>query len=71
MSQRCHSPEVGVQVRADLRGDPPGGRGGARDGTLRSHIARPDSSRRDTVYFSVLADEWPAVRDRLTARLRT
>jgi hypothetical protein len=29
----------------------------------------PDGYIRDTVYYSVLADEWPAVRQRLEARL--
>jgi len=29
----------------------------------------PDGFIRDAVYFSILADEWPAVRDRLEDRL--
>ena len=29
------------------------------EGTFRSHRQRPDGSRRDSVYFSLLADEWP------------
>jgi len=44
--------------------------GGVREGTLRAHLIRPDGTRRDTVYFSILADEWPAARERLTARLQ-
>lgn len=43
--------------------------GAVREGVLRSHVVRPDGTRRDTVYFSILRDEWPAVRDRLRARL--
>ena len=43
--------------------------GGKPEGTLRRHRLRPDGSWRDSVYFSMLADEWPAARDRLTARL--
>ncbi|PKQ21716.1 MAG: N-acetyltransferase, partial [Actinobacteria bacterium HGW-Actinobacteria-5] len=31
---------------------------------------REDGSFRDTVVFSVLADDWPAVSERLLARLR-
>lgn len=46
------------------------GRLGAQyDGTLRHHRLRPDGSVRDTAYFSVLAAEWPGVRDALEARL--
>lgn len=40
-----------------------------REGTLRSHIRRPDGTRRDSVYFSLLDHEWPAARERLRARL--
>jgi RimJ/RimL family protein N-acetyltransferase len=43
--------------------------GAQREGTLRRHIRMPDGFIRDTVYFSILADEWPAVRARLEERL--
>ena len=43
--------------------------GAVPEGVLRSHRVRPDGTRGDTAYFSVLADEWPAVRDDLRARL--
>jgi RimJ/RimL family protein N-acetyltransferase len=43
--------------------------GGVREGVLRAHMIRPDGSLRDTVYFSILAPEWPRVRARLSARL--
>jgi RimJ/RimL family protein N-acetyltransferase len=43
--------------------------GGIREGVLRHHMRRPDDSWRDTVYYSILRDEWPAVRQRLIARL--
>ena len=42
--------------------------GATEEGTLRSHMATA-GGRRDTVYFSVVADEWPAVGARLAARL--
>ena len=43
---------------------------GARyDGTLRHHKRRSDGTVRDSAYFSILAAEWPGVRDRLRARL--
>lgn len=43
--------------------------GAARDGVLRHHAMRPDGSARDTVMYSMLAAEWPALRARLDARL--
>lgn len=43
--------------------------GAVREGVLRRHIRLPDGHVRDSVYYSILADEWPAVRDRLEARL--
>ena len=43
--------------------------GAVREGTLRRHIRLPDGFIRDTVYFSILAEEWPAVRARLEERL--
>lgn len=45
--------------------------GAVREGTLRSHMQTWRGNRRDTVYFSVLADEWPAVRAGLEARLHS
>ena len=43
--------------------------GAQYDGTLRHSRLRPDGTVRDTAYFSILAAEWPAVRDGLQARL--
>lgn len=43
--------------------------GAVPEGVLRNHRVAPDGSRGDTAYFSVLADEWPAVRSGLLARL--
>ena len=43
--------------------------GAVPEGVLRSHRVRPDGDRGDTAYFSVLADEWPAVRGGLLTRL--
>ena len=39
--------------------------GGTEEGTLRSHTLMADGYRRDTVYFSILRGEWPAVRERV------
>ncbi|MCG7526691.1 GNAT family N-acetyltransferase [Streptomyces sp. OfavH-34-F] len=43
--------------------------GARREGTLRRHRRRPDGTWRDTVYFSLLAEEWPAAKANLAARL--
>ncbi|HEY0811905.1 MAG TPA: GNAT family protein [Pseudonocardia sp.] len=43
--------------------------GAQREGVLRRHMRREDGTFRDTVVFSVLVDEWPAVRSTLQTRL--
>ncbi|GGQ00057.1 GNAT family N-acetyltransferase [Streptosporangium pseudovulgare] len=42
--------------------------GGVPEGVLRRHRRRPDGTWRDTAYFGILDDEWPAHRARLLAR---
>jgi RimJ/RimL family protein N-acetyltransferase len=39
--------------------------GAIEEGTLRSFNPMPGGRRRDAVFYSVLADEWPSVRERL------
>ncbi len=39
-----------------------------REGVLRKHM-NVRGYQRDTVYFSILETEWPAVKARLKARL--
>lgn len=43
--------------------------GATREGVLRRHMRTADGSFRDTVVFSILADEWPDVRKRLEDRI--
>ena len=43
--------------------------GAVREGVLRRHLRREDGTFRDTVVYSVLAEEWPSVRAGLEARL--
>jgi len=43
--------------------------GAVREGVLRRHLRLPDGYLRDTVYFSILSGEWPAVKARLEERL--
>lgn len=39
------------------------------EGTLRAHMIREDGSWRDTVYFSMLDDEWPEAEQKLVSKL--
>jgi RimJ/RimL family protein N-acetyltransferase len=44
--------------------------GGKYEGTLRSHRMRADGTSRDSVYYSILKNEWPHVKASLEAALR-
>jgi RimJ/RimL family protein N-acetyltransferase len=44
--------------------------GATEEGTMRRHMVNPDGSARDSVYFSVIDEEWPAARQRLEGLLR-
>ena len=37
--------------------------GGTYEGALRSHTVMNDGFRRDTVYYSILKDEWPGLKE--------
>jgi RimJ/RimL family protein N-acetyltransferase len=43
--------------------------GAHRDGVLRHHAARRDGTVRDTVMYSILRGEWPAIKTHLHGRL--
>ena len=45
------------------------GIGATEEGTLRNHMISQRERRRHSVYYSVIAEEWPRVRDHLQARL--
>jgi len=47
------------------------GIGATFEGVFRNHMIMPDGSIRHSAYFSVIADEWPAVKARLEADLAT
>ena len=53
-----------VQSRTALRGI-----GATFEGVFRKHTIMPDGSLRDSAYFSVTVDEWPAVKARLQGLL--
>ena len=44
--------------------------GAHKDGVIRHHWPRRDGSVRDTVMYSILLSEWPAIRERLERRLK-
>jgi RimJ/RimL family protein N-acetyltransferase len=58
-----------VQLKTDLRNERSQAAiarlGAVREGVLRSQMVMPDGWVRDTVMFSIIAREWPAVKARL------
>ena len=44
--------------------------GAIREGVFRQHMILGDGYVRDTVYYSILDREWPAIEERLRAALR-
>lgn len=64
-----------VQIKTDLRNERSQRAierlGAVREGVLRDHMRMPDGYQRSSVYYSVLAEEWPSVRDRLRGWLDT
>jgi RimJ/RimL family protein N-acetyltransferase len=64
-----------VQLKTDIRNERSqraiARLGATYEGTLRRYQRRRDGSVRDTVLFSITAEEWPDVRDRLVRRLST
>lgn len=43
--------------------------GAKYEGTLRSHTIMTDGHRRDTVYYSILKQEWPAIKAKVFKKL--
>ena len=43
--------------------------GAKEEGTFRAHMVMPDGQLRDSVYFSVIASEWPDVKRGLARKL--
>src|ERR1019366_3511724 len=44
--------------------------GAVKEGTLRNHVIMPDGSYRHSVYYSILENEWPAVKAGLEAKMQ-
>jgi len=45
--------------------------GAKEEGVLRSHMQMPLDRRRDSVYFSILKDEWPKVKSSIFKEITT
>jgi len=60
---------IRVQFKTDLRNERSQKAieriGARREGILRNHMILPDGRYRDSVYYSILDTEWPAVKSRL------
>ena len=73
----CHAFERWNCLRVELKTDALNQRsrnailrlGAREEGTLRKHMLAYDGRQRDSVYFSILDTEWPAVKARLETRL--
>jgi RimJ/RimL family protein N-acetyltransferase len=72
-----HAFEVWKCVRVELKTDALNLRsqqamariGAVREGTLRRHMITASGRRRDSVYFSVIDEEWPKVRQNFVEKL--
>lgn len=72
-----HAFETLGLARVELRTDAQNARsraailriGATEEGTLRRHMLTDAGRIRDTVYFSILDDEWPRVKQRLEEKL--
>ena len=64
---------IRVQLKTDLRNERSQRAieriGGVLEGILRNHMIRPDGTPRDSVYYSIINHEWPAVKARLEEML--
>jgi len=66
---------IRVQFKTDLRNERSQRAleriGAVKEGILRSHMITPDGYIRDSVFYSILASEWPLVRARLEEIIET
>ena len=45
--------------------------GATEEGVLRSHMQMPKNRRRDSVYFSIIKKEWPAIKNSIFKEIKT
>ncbi len=64
---------IRVQIKTDLRNERSQRAieriGAVREGVLRHQVIMPDGYFRSSVYYSILADEWPEVKVKLEEKL--
>jgi RimJ/RimL family protein N-acetyltransferase len=64
---------IRVQLKTDLRNERSQRAieriGAVREGVLRNHMLLPDGHFRHSVFYSIIASEWPAVKARLEEKL--
>jgi RimJ/RimL family protein N-acetyltransferase len=64
---------IRVELKTDVRNERSrtaiGRLGATEEGIFRRHLVTPSGRVRDTVYYSILDDEWPEVKERLANRL--
>jgi len=62
-----------VELKTDVRNERSraaiGRLGATEEGIFRRHLVTPSGRVRDTVYYSILDDEWPDMKERLANRL--
>ncbi|MGI8812185.1 MAG: GNAT family N-acetyltransferase [Pyrinomonadaceae bacterium] len=72
-----HAFEVWKCIRVELKTDAFNSKsrnamiriGATEEGTLRNHMITDSGRFRDSVYFSIIEGEWPAVKEKLTTML--
>jgi RimJ/RimL family protein N-acetyltransferase len=64
---------IRVQLKTDLRNERSQKAieriGAVKEGVLRNHMILPDGRYRHSVFYSILATEWPRVKQRLEAMM--
>jgi RimJ/RimL family protein N-acetyltransferase len=66
----CNRVEFKTDERNEKSRDALARIGAKEEGRFRAHMLMPDGALRTSVWFSVIAPEWPAVKRALVAKLR-
>jgi len=66
---RCARVELKTDALNERSRNAIGRLGAKQEGILRRHVLTDSGRMRDTVYFSILDDEWPGIKSRLEGRL--
>ena len=67
---RCNRVEFKTDSLNEQSRDRPAGHRRQQEGIFRNHMVTESGRLRHSAYYSVIVDEWPAVRERLERRLR-